>query len=582
MRIITLHCNYIKFKPIKKAIAKAEELSEEDKKEKLIKDPLVVLTAVEKGDNDKTVKELVASIKKTAGEVKANKIVLYPYAHLSSNLSPPDTALEYLTEAKDVLEKEGFEVTRAPFGYYKEFELKVKGHPLSELSKEFHAITPEIKSTVQQIQGKKLAKDIKPEKEKKIILDRRNLPANDHRILGEDLNIFHLTDEIGPGLPLWLPNGEIIRHELIEFMRGVEEKYGYKHVSTPHITKGHLYEKTGHLPYYAESMYPPMELEGIKYYLRPMNCPHHHMIFNRIVKSYRDLPLRLAEAGSLYRNELSGVTYGLIRVRGMTQNDSHIYVTSAQLKEEFLRVLKMFEEVYKVMGIKDYHFRLSLPDFKGKSEKYIGDPKEWDYASNEIRKAMKEFGKKFVEEKGEAAFYGPKIDVQMKNAQGKEETIATSQVDIVVPKRLGLVYTDEKGERKTPIVIHRAILGSYERFIAYLLEATEGKLPIWLSPIQARIINFTDRNTKAAEKTLKQLKESIPNLRIDSDFRNTTVSDKVRDSEMQKIPIIIVIGDKEEEKGTLAVRRRGEKKHEFNVKIDKFVKELKEKIDKRV
>jgi threonyl-tRNA synthetase len=551
MRILTLHVDYIKFKPLKKAIKNIEELK--DKEEKYIKEALVVLTAIEKGDNDQTVKQLIEAVKKTSSEVKTKNIVLYPYAHLSSNLSSPDTAQEYLSEAEHILSAEGYKVTRAPFGYYKEFELKVKGHPLSELSKEFR--TGELKE-IAETPKDLIKKEVKTGRKNNF--RQKKSSSNDHRILGEDLGIFLLADDVGPGLPLWLPNGEILKHELEDYMRKVEEKYGYKYVSTPHITKGHLYEKTGHLPYYADTMYPPIEIDGIDYYLRPMNCPHHHMIFNKIVKSYRDLPIRLAEPGMVYRNELSGVTYGLTRVRAITQNDAHIYVTPDKLKDEFLKVLKMFEEVYNVMKIKDYRFRLSLPDFKGKPDKFTGNQKEWNHACEEIRKAMKEFGKPFDEEIGEAAFYGPKIDVQAKNSQGKEETIATSQVDIVIPKRLNLTYIDENGEKKNPIIIHRAILGSYERFVAFLLEQTEGKLPLWLSPVQVRLINFTDRNLKATEKIQQELEAAIPGLRIDSDLKNSTVNDKVRDAEMMKIPYIIVIGDKEEQAKTLAVRERGQ------------------------
>ncbi|MEK6928317.1 MAG: threonine--tRNA ligase [Nanoarchaeota archaeon] len=576
MRLLTLHCDYIKFKPLKKAIKAPEELDEERKKEIVVKDPLVVLTAVERGDSDEILKDYIAAIKKTAGEVQAKNIVLYPYAHLSNMLSDPTTALEYLKEAENVLKGEGYNVTRAPFGYYKEFELKCKGHPLSELSKQFRA------EGVQEINSSAPKKEIQNKQSSgKIILDRRNLKPNDHRILGEDLGIFYLSDEVGPGLPLWLPRGEVLRNQLEQYMREVELKYGYQYVTTPHITKGSIYEKTGHLPYYADTMFSPMEIDGINYYLKPMNCPHHHMIFQKIIKSYKDLPLRLAEAGVVYRNELSGVTYGLMRVRHIMQNDAHIYVTPNQLKDEFIKVLKMFDEVYQVMGIQDYYFRLSLPDFKKNPEKFTGDPKEWEFASEEIRKAMKEWGKNFTEENGEAAFYGPKIDVQIKNANGKEETIATSQVDIVVPKRLEITYIDEKGEKKTPIVIHRAILGSYERFVAFLLEKTEGKFPVWLSPIQVRVIDYTERNTQSAQKIVDKLKEAIPGLRIDSDFRNTTVNDKVRDSEMQKINYLVTIGDKEEEKGTLAVKRRGNNKPEFGVKFESFVHEVKEKIEKR-
>ena len=574
MRLLTLHCDFIKFKPLKKAIKNPEELTEARQKEIVVKDPLVVLTAVEKGDNDKIVGQYIEAIKKTAKEVGAKNIVLYPYAHLSNILSDPTTALEYMTEAEHVLQKEGFNVDRAPFGYYKEFELKCKGHPLSELSKEFR-----VEGVVDA--AKKPIVEKKQQSSGKIILDRRNLKPNDHRIIGEDLGIFHLSDEIGPGLPLWLPKGEILRNQLEQYMREVEIKHGYQYVTTPHITKGGIYEKTGHLPYYAEMMFAPMNIDGIDYYLKPMNCPHHHMIFQKIIKSYKDLPIRLAEPGVVYRNELSGVTYGLMRVRHIMQNDAHIYCMPGQLKSEMLGVLELFDEVYKVMKIGDYWFRLSLPDFKKNPEKFTGDPKEWEHASEEIRKAMKEFGKKYTEEMGEAAFYGPKIDVQIKNANGKEETIATVQVDIVVPKRLDVTYVDDKGERKNPIVIHRAILGSYERFVSFLLEQTEGKLPLWLSPVQVRVIDFTERNTKSAMSIVQQIKDAIPGLRVDGDFRNTTVNDKVRDSEMQKIPYLVTIGDKEEEKGTLAVKKRGEKKPEFGVKLNDFVKELKDKIDRR-
>lgn len=574
MKIITLHCDYIKFKPLKKALKQPEELSEERKKEIVVNDPLVVLVAVEKADNLDLVKSLIENIEDIAKQINSKKIVLYPYAHLSSNLSSPDLAMNVLENAEKELKKLKYEVVRAPFGYYKEFELKCKGHPLSELSREIGERN--INNKTEKIeQNKKIDSG-----GGKIILDRRGLKPNDHRILGEDLEIFTFADDVGAGLPLWMPNGEIIRNQLISFMREIEEKYGYKYVSTPHITKGHLYERTGHLPYYKDSMYSPIEIDGVDYYLKPMNCPHHHMIYNKLVKSYRDLPLRLAEAGMTYRNELSGVTYGLIRVKGFTQNDAHLYVTPYQLKEEFLKVLKMFNEVYEVMCIKNYWFRLSLPDFKSNPEKYTGEESEWEYACNEIRKTMKEFGKKFIEEKGEAAFYGPKIDVQIKNSQGKEETIATSQVDIVVPKRLNLFYVNDKGEKETPIVIHRAILGSYERFIAYILEQTEGKLPLWLSPIQIRIINFTDRNTKYAEKIINDLKKTVPNIRIDFDFSSVPLSSKIRQAELMKIPYILVIGDKEEKEKKIAVRQRGSNKISSQT-IENFIKTINKEIEEK-
>lgn len=568
MRFISLHCDYIKFKPVKKAIKEPEHLSKEREKEKKIEEVLVILTAVESGDSIELVDEYVKNIKDISSQVKAKKILLYPYAHLSSNLAKPDLALKILESADTLLGKQGFEVHRAPFGYYKEFELKCKGHPLAELSREIG------KGKIKRDEVKKT------EKPAKIILDRRNLSENDHRIIGQQLRLFMFSDDVGSGLPLWLPYGEIVRNELVKFMREIEEKHGYKYVSVPMITRGALYEKTGHLPYYADSMYPPIEIEGEDYYIKPMNCPHHHMIFKELVKSYRDLPLRLAEAGATYRRELSGVTYGLIRVKGFTQNDSHIYVTLEQLKDEFFNVLKLFKEVYNIFGLKGYWFRLSLPDFKKNPEKYIGDNKErWEIASESIRKAMKEFGAKFIEEKGEAAFYGPKIDVQIKNANGKEETIATSQVDIVVPERLGLTYTDRDDKKKNVIVIHRAILGSYERFIAYLLEQTKGNLPLWLSPVQIKVLSFTNRNLKYAQDVYDNLNGA--GFRVERDFRDITVDAKVRDAEIMKINNILVVGDKEEKGRTIAVRKRGQKKVEFGVKLKKFIEDIRTEVEER-
>lgn len=557
------------WEPTKKAIKSAEEGVEKTLVK--IEDCLLVLTAVEKPDEknqEKIVEEYIKNIKDVANQVKAKNIVVYPYAHISSNLASPETALLVLQKAEGELRKE-FAVWRAPFGWYKKLSLAAKGHPLSELSREIR-LDGEIT----------IKKELKKETGGKIILDRRNLPPNDHRIIGQDLKIFHLSEEIGAGLPLWMPNGETLKHLLTEYMRQVEEKHGYKYVSTPHIAKGSMYHSTGHLPYYKDSMYPPIEIDGIEYYLRPMNCPHHHMIFKQLVQSYKDLPLKLAEPGMTYRNELSGVTYGLIRVRGFEQNDSHIYVRPDQLKDEFLKVLKLFEEVYGVMGIKGYWFRLSLPDFKNNPDKYTGDPKEWEHACEEIRKAMKESGHKFEECIGEAAFYGPKIDVQIKNSQGKEETIATSQIDIVVPKKLGLAYTDRDDTKSHVIVIHRAILGSYERFIAYLLEQTEGKLPLWLSPVQVKVLSFTDRNTQSVEKLVEELKKE--GIRAEADLKDHTVEYKVREAELQRIPYIVVIGDKEEEKNTLAVRTRGSNKVEFGVKKEDFLKKLEKEVEGKI
>ncbi len=559
MRILQSHADFIEFEPTQKEISLAEDVE----KKKYRYDGVVVLfISVEEGDNESVGKKAIDDVKQFLGKVKGNKILIYPFAHLSRDLAKPNDALKLIKEMESYAKSLKIETYRAPFGWTKSLLIKTKGHPLAETAKIYGV--EEIKT---ETKVKKAPK--------KIILDRTNLPPNDHRILGQDLKIFTFADEIGAGLPLLLPNGEFIKYKLQEFMRAIEERYGYRYVSTPVITKGELYQKTGHLPYYQDSMYPPFTVEGEDYYLRPMNCPHHHMIFRQLVMSYRDLPLRLAEAGTTYRKELSGVTYGLIRVLAFSQNDAHIYARKDQLKDEFIKVLQLFKEVYKVMGLKGYWFRLSLPDFKKHPEKFTGNAEEWEFARDEIRKAMKEFGQKFIEEIGEAAFYGPKIDVQIKNTLGKEETIATSQVDIVVPKRIGLVYKEKDGKESTVIVIHRAILGSYERFIAYLLEQTNGNLPLWLSPVQVKVLTLSEENVKYAKGVEKELVKS--GIRVVGDYDSLTVEHKIRNAQLQKIAYSIVIGKKEKANKTIAVRSRNGKV-KYGVKLEDFIKQVQDEM----
>ena len=586
MRILTLHCDYIKFKAVKKAIKNPEELSEERKKEINVKDPLVILTAVEKGDNEKILKEMIASVKKTAGEVKANKLVLYPYAHLSSNLSDPETALKYLTEAEQILEKEGFEVTRAPFGYYKEFELKCKGHPLSELSKEFRSEVSGITSTSQSVKGaninmikddvfkeediSKLLKEISRSK-----LDTSKLKENDHRILGQKLDLFSFN-EASPGSVFWHPKGQILFTELVNFSKELQKELGYQEVSTPQIYDNKLWRVSGHWGKYKENMFLT-EYEGKPAALKPMNCPGHYLYFRTKTRSYKDLPLRISEYSPLHRMELSGVLNGLFRVIRLHQDDAHIFIREDQIESEVLNVLDIFEKFLKKFGF-TYTFTLSLRSEEKKSQ-YLGSDELWKSAEESLANILKKKKIKFERMEGEAKFYGPSLDVQIKDSLGREWQCSTLQLDFNAAKRFELEYMGEDGKSHTPLILHRAVFGSLERFIGILIEHYNGALPVWLSPVQVRVINFTDRNNKAAEKIVENIRKEISNLRIDSDFRNTTVSDKVRDAEMQKIPYVIVIGDKEEEKKTLAVRRRGDKKPEFDVKIDKFIKELKDKIE---
>ena len=585
MRIITLHCDYIRFKPVKKAIKEPEKLSEERQKEIEVKDPLVVLTAVERGDNDAIVKQLVDSVKKTAEDVKAKKIVLYPYAQLSADLSDPDTALEYLTEAEHTLQKEGFEVTRAPFGYYKEFELKCKGHPLSELSKEFkvggaESITAKKVSKEAKIKaGKFIEKDEEVDLNKLLRsitqtkLDTSKLKENDHRILGQKLGLF-MFNETAPGAPYWLPNGLIVYNELINFWREEHTKLDYKETMTPLINKKELYKVSGHWDHYKENMFiTDMGEDGI-YCAKPMNCPNAMVIFKSQTRSYKDLPLRLSDCDRLHRFELSGTLNGLLRVRSFQQDDSHNFISEELIGDEYESIFQICEKFYSIFGM-EYTFRLGT-----RPKNFMGETAVWNKAEKVLKEVLQKSKKKFVIQEEDGAFYGPKVDILMKDSMGREWQMGTIQLDFQLPERFGLKYTDKNGKEKTPVVVHRVIYGSLERFIGILLEHTNGALPLWLSPVQVRVLDFTDRNTKAAQKIIDELKTTIPGLRIDSDFRSTTINDKIRDAEMQKIPYTIVLGDKEEQTNTLAIRERGQKP-EFGVKFERFIKELKEKLEKR-
>ncbi len=384
--------------------------------------------------------------------------------------------------------------------------------------------------------------------------------TRDHRTVGPQLGIYMVSDAVGQGLPLMMPRGETLKDVLIRYMRQEEEIRGYKYVETPVLAHENLYKRSGHADHYSDGMYKLQDDEGQTFYLKPMNCPHHHMIFEKMVGSYRDLPFKLAEAGRIYRKELSGTLSGLIRVRGpITQNDSHIYVRPDQLKEEFIKVLDLFKKVYEIMGISDYWYRLSLPDFN--NDKYEGDKELWSSASESIREAMREFGADFIEVEGEAAFYGPKIDIQTRNILGKEDTIATAQVDILVPYRMDLNYVDESGNKAKPIIIHRAILGSYERFIGMLIEKTAGWFPFWLAPEQVRILtinntlgDYVDEIKSVLEDVVLMEPLKYNKLRYDIDDRNESLGKKIREATSVKIPVQLIVGPRDKDSREVSVR----------------------------
>ena len=376
----------------------------------------------------------------------------------------------------------------------------------------------------------------------------------DHRKIGKEMNLYTFDNEIGPGLPLWLPNGTVIIEELEKLAKYKERKAGYDQVRTPHLTKGTVYERSGHLDYYKESMYPKMNVDGVDYYVKPMNCPHHHKIFSSLPRSYRDMPVRLSEYGTCYRYEKSGQLFGLMRVRSLQMNDAHIYCSPDQFKEEFINVCKMYLDYFELFDIKKYKMRLSLHDKEHLGDKYVNEPELWIETEQWVREALDEGSFNYVEVPGEAAVYGPKIDVQVWSAIGKEFTLATNQVDFVVPKRFNLSYKDKNGTQQTPICIHRAPLSTHERFIGFLIEHFGGNFPLWLAPVQVAILPVSDKTNKYAKKIAEKLNEA--EIRVLLDDRSDKIGAKIRNAEINRINVMLIIGPKEEENNTVSVRRK--------------------------
>ena len=397
----------------------------------------------------------------------------------------------------------------------------------------------------------------------------------DHRKLGKELGIFMTHDLVGKGLPMYLPKGYIVWEQLENYIKGKEKKLGYTHVLTPPLGNVELYKTSGHWDHYKDGMFPKMEVEGEEFVLRPMNCPHHMMIYANEIHSYRDLPIRIGEIARDCRFEASGTLKGIERVRTFCQNDAHLFVTPEQIEDEFKMVVNLILEAYKELNITNYHFELSLRDPEDKV-KYYPDDDMWNNAENKLRQVLNDIGIDYVEKIGEAAFYGPKLDVQVKPAVGNEYTLSTCQLDFCLPMKFNLNYIDSNGEKKTPVVLHRAVFGSIDRFIAYYLEETKGALPVWLSPVQAKIIPITDKQLDYSKEVYQKLLDA--GVRVELDSRPEKMGYKIREGQMQKIPYMLIIGDKEIENNAVGVRSRGKGDlgqlgvQEF---VDKIVSEIK-------
>ncbi len=578
MKLLLLHASHLEFEPHKKAVDSAEDHEGKKRTEEC----LVVFNALEKGDEkdlEYVVGRAAEEIEDVADQVNTDRVVVYPWVHLTSE---PGN-LEEACDSQKMMEKkleDVFEVTRAPFGWYKEFEIHVKGHPLSELSREIRPEeTEEDGKEVIELSEEEHRRLVK--KFSKINMSVKEPPeGKSHIQLGRYLDIFINNEVVGPGLPLLTPKGATIKREISRFIEDEEIKRGYKRVSTPEMAKSDLYKLSGHWQHYKDDMFT-LEVGDEDYALRPMTCPFHFALYKREPRSYKDLPKRYAEVGTLFRKEKSGELRGLTRVSQFDLADAHIICKPENLEEEFKGVLDLVEHVMDKLGIEDIWYRFSKWDPEKKGDKYIDDPEAWKSSQKAMRNILEKSELDFVEEDDEAAFYGPKLDLQYEDVYNKEDTLITVQIDLASAKRFKLSYKDENDEEQEPLIIHRSSVGCLERTIAHILEKTQGNLPTWLAPTQVKVISHTDRNIEACKEFTEKIKDEIPKLRVETDFESSTLGNKIKKVEKMRIPYAVVIGDKEEEKGKLAVRRRWEEDVEYDVDIEEFIEEVKEKIKKK-
>ena len=425
---------------------------------------------------------------------------------------------------------------------------------------------------LQRIYGTAFEKPKELEEHLRILEERKE---RDHRKLGKELDLFTVSQKVGQGLPLWLPKGATIRRNIERYIVDLEERLGYDHVYTPALGSKTLYETSGHWDHYQDDIFPPMEMDNETLILRPMNCPHHMMVFKNNLWSYRQLPVRIAELGTMHRHEMSGALAGLQRVRGMTLNDAHIFARPDQLKDEFVRVVELVQKVYKDFGIEDYYFRLSYRDPEDK-EKYIDNDEMWEKAQATLKETMDDMNLEYVEAEGEAAFYGPKLDIQVKTALGKDETLSTVQLDFHLPERFDLTYIGEDGKEHRPVVIHRGVVSTMERFVAFLIEEYKGAFPTWLAPVQVKVIPVSPQvHLDYAKDIVDKLR--LQGVRVELDERDEKIGYKIREAQTQKVPFALVLGDKEVEGDAVSYRRYGEQKTE-SLAYDDFEALIKEEI----
>jgi threonyl-tRNA synthetase len=566
MRILQQHLDFIEYEPIGKEISAAEEIP--DKKKQRYEEIVALFVSVEPGDDEAVAKKAVEGTKAFLEKLKVKRIIIYPYAHLSSTLARPKEALDVLKTMERLAKEAGLETYRAPFGWNKAFQIKVKGHPLAEQSRVYTnvaAAKPEAAPAPERKPQHELTEEQLFARIRKS--DFAGLPETDHRIIGERMDLFSFQ-EPSPGMVYWHNKGLKLRNLLVEFMRGELAKEGYVEVSTPALVSNSLWKVSGHWGYYKQNMFLTQMGEE-EFALKPMNCPPTMLYYRTRRWSFRELPLRVSCFDFLYRNELSGVASGLFRVKSFSQDDAHIFATEEQVEGEVKGMIDLMDRVFKIFGL-EYRLNLStMPD------EHLGTREFWERAESILSRVMEAKGLEYKVKEKDGAFYGPKIDVDIKDSMGREWQNSTIQLDYQLPQRFKLTYAGSDGKEHTPVVIHRAILGSLERFIGVYIEHVQGRLPVWISPVQVRVLPVSDENKGYAAKVAETLAER--GMRVERDFASGTIGGKIRDAQLQKIPYMLVIGSKEERGGSVAVRAR-EGDVRYGVKLADFVAEVQEKV----
>ncbi|MDG7010922.1 MAG: threonine--tRNA ligase [Nitrososphaerota archaeon] len=552
MKILQLHADFIEYTPVKKEIRAAEDISPKTVKEQ---DIVVLFTAFERGDDAGLTATAVGESKDFLAKLGTRRVMIYPFAHLSQDLAPPAEALALLLAMEKEAKAAGLEVYRAPFGWTKALQIKVKGHPLAEMSRSYSKSAP-------QAQRPKPRREL-TESEAMARIKRSdfvNLPETDHRVIGEKLDLFSFQ-EVSPGMVYLHEKGLVLRNLLVDYLRGELARMGYKEVTTPSLANTALWQVSGHSAHYKENMFLTA-LGDEEMGMKPMNCPSHFLIYKTRKWSFRELPVRYATFDSLFRNELSGVASGLFRVKALTQDDAHVIAMEEQAGEELSKLLDLMERVYGVFGLQ-YKVKIST-----RPDDSMGSDEEWERATDTLVSAVKSRGWAYEIKEKEGNFYSPKIDVDIKDSLGREWQCGTFQLDLQMPKRFGLAYTGSDGKEHTPVVLHRTILGSLERFMGIMLEHYRGALPVWLSPVQAMVIPLSDEHLAYAKVVLDALRAG--GVRAEGDFASGTMGGKIRGAQLQKIPYMLVVGKKEEDSGTVALRTRSGEQT-FGVKVDDFV-----------